>query len=499
MLNQLTSARVYRLLAATEADVPPPAGPATLGWVRRSNKVACSSACQTLLFTGQAQRIILAPFENTVEPDWNTPQASFVLGDCSDPADMRGGGALDPINVARGLGVCIQREADRPLSEADHTVFSGYFTRSYLLGPSMSVNTARYYVRDAAVQRLVQQQTSIVSYYLKVPLMLNYDFTGAIGRSATRSLIGFRGGKAFPTNSDVHPNETNILRLAGLDIERQWPMQGVDVSAMLLDALAKRRRPRAQDEALARIAYLLVAQPELLPAGRDFVEEFTDTHPLALQPKFSDQMREHDRGDLLRRMSVRLPDEVIDALEAKDTGKLENSFALLAKQPAVNRAIVFDQLMAVFAEASNRRSLHPLPALLANVNAAGPAYISMLERRPDWPAADRAALAYAACTANLDLSGWARLEAILRADLHADAERIADADITVSISGLANAGLGQVEIAELMEQHLGPLDTVPLMPSNVRPVSAAKETSLLRLNLAWIAHLAKGDCENRLG
>ena len=251
----------------------------------------------------------------------------------------------------------------------------------------------------------------------------------------------------------------------------------------------------AQDEALARIA----AQPELLPAGRGFVEEFIDTHPLALQPKFSDQMREHERGDLLRRLSVRLPDEFIDSLEAKDTGKLKNSFALLAKQPAANRAIVFDQLMTAFAEASNRRPLHPLPVVLANVNGAGPVFISMLERRQDWPAADRAALAYAACTANLDPSGWARLEAILRADLQAGAERIADADITVSISGLANAGLGQVEIAELMEQHLGPLDTVPLMPSNVRPVSAAKETSLLRLNLAWIAHLAKGDCENRLG
>lgn len=493
-INALTRARVNELLRAKVTNVDAAIGSRTLGIVRQMSEVKCWEGCQSILLNRQADRVILAKFENSIEPDWSTPQASFVLGDCSDPADLPIRDALAPINVAKATGLCIHREDDRPLSDAQHTFMSGYFTRKHLIGPSMEMTTARYYVRDGREQRLVDHQTELSAKYLKVPMMPLYEFEILIGNSTKENWLGFWHDEQWLSNSDKHPHVNNMLRLARLDPERPLPIETSSIPEVLIEALAQADRPQAQDDALYRIARNMVWTPGLSQANRTFVEAFIDAHPQALNAKFGERLAYNGYSDLSTRLNRRIPAAMTAALRDGDPLRIKEILDLLEQQPTFYHAAIFDDLMAIFEAAANRRSLRRLPPVLAQVDGAGQKFVALLEKDLGWTAEDRTILAYGACIAGLEGITASRFAAVLRADLAADAKGIADVDVAVMISGLAHTGVKPGDIALLIDRYLVALETQPLMPPNVRLMIGLEDDSLLRTNHSWILHYANSGC-----
>ncbi|MEO1538265.1 MAG: hypothetical protein AAFR73_11090 [Pseudomonadota bacterium] len=496
-INVLTHFRESALLSASATELEVPYESTTLGLVSRMTDVTCTKECQSLLFTGQANRVIVAGLAEEIDPDWSTPQASFVLGDCSDPADLPSGSNVSPINIAKATGLCIHRDANLALSEAAHTILYGEFTRRYTIGPSIHITTARYFVRDTTEQKLVHIQTQIRTHKLKTPLMLSHDWEIHIGNASGKGGIGFWRSEKSYSDEGVHPNKKDMFRNASLDPKRPLLIESRPLPDVLIEALAQSERPKAQDDALFRIARGMVWTPGLTLADRTFVEEFIDSHPRALEISFDERLRFNEYTDLRLRLSGRLPSALYQAVSSEDGPRVKSLLNLLARQPAIYRQAIFEDLMALIVSTANRRSIRQLPSLLADIDGAGPVFIALLEQETGWPAADRASLAHAACQSRLDETVSRRYEAVLRADLASKNKGIADADLAVSISGLARAGVEPEDIAVLVDRHLGPLDTVPLMPTNLRPITAPKTTSLERLNLAWIWQFANGDCHSR--
>ena len=495
-INALTRVRVNEQLAVEVTNDDAKIGSTTLGIVRRMSEARCAGDCQSILFNRQADRVILASFDNSTEPDWSTPQASFVLGDCSDPADLTGRGALAPINVAKATGLCIHREADRPLSEAQHTILSGYFTRKHLIGPSIGIVTARYYVRDGREQRLVEHQTQVRAKYLKAPLMLAFDWRQVWVASSSRAeQITFWHRRQTLGNQAAYPEVSDMIRLAGLDPKRPLPIENSSIPEVLLEALAQNDRPQAQDDALYRIALSMVWKPGLTQANRTYVEAFIDTHPQALTDHFREKLEFNGYTDLNTRLNRRIPTELNTAVIEGNAPRAKTLLTMLERQPVHYRAAIFDELMTIFKTAKNRRSLRRLPPILAKVDGAGPAFVALLEQENGWPAVDRSSLAYGACKAGLDEATASRFEAVLRADLAADTEGIADIDVGVVVSGLAHTGVEPVDIAVLLDRYLVPLDTQLLMPANRRPVIGVEEETVLGINLSWIWHFANSGCQ----